>query len=250
METIPPKTGEASSTTFRKDKNGDKPAFKPRKGKVLEHTRIGVWDLYQERDQLLSYLPTSWKIEAYTEMWNDLPYLWKTIRDLASVAWPMLSLYLVLTLVGSLLPALTLWCVRASPFNDNNGGILTAFFQVFWTAPLDREYRPELCIPTKMFVLKNFCRSNLLSAGLLSTLVSSFEWSVDGRSAQQLVTSFIAPAALCPPPSVDDAGNSTRRTFSTPWRASMSPRGKTLPCQPRSTRSSRARVKSLPSLGQ
>ena len=154
METTPLKTGDPGSTTISNDKNGDKPAFKPRKGKVLEHTRIGVWDLYQERDQLLSYLPISWKIDAYTEMWNDLPYLWKTIRDIASVAWPMLSLYLVLTLVRSLLPALTLWYVRASPFDDNDDGILTAFFQVFWTAPLDCEYRPELRTPTKMFVLK------------------------------------------------------------------------------------------------
>src|SRR6266581_9495246 len=99
METTSSKTGHTGSTTS-KDQSGDNlnPAFEPRKGKVLEHTKVGVWDLYQERDQLLSYLPTSWKIDAYTEMWNDLPYLWKAIRDLASVAWPMLSLYLVLTI--------------------------------------------------------------------------------------------------------------------------------------------------------
>ena len=215
METTPSKTGDTSSTTDSQDKNEDKPAFEPRKGKVLEYTRIGIWDLYQERDQLLSYLPTSWKIDAYAEMWNDLPYLWKTIRDLASVAWPTLSLYLVLTLARALMPALTLWCVRASPFDDNDDGILTAFFQVFWTTSLDRECRPELRIPTKMFLVF-FCRSNLLSAGPLSTLVSSFEWSMDGRSAQQLVTSFITLAPLCPPPSINDAGSSTRRTFSTP----------------------------------
>jgi len=153
MKTTPSKTGDTGSTTINKEKNEDKPALEPRKGKVLEHTRIGVWDLYQERDQLLSYLPTSWKLDAYTEMWNDLPYLWKTMRDIASVAWPMLSLYLVLTLAGSLLPALTLWCVRASPFGDNDDRILTAFFQVFWTTPLDREYRPKLHVPTKILFL-------------------------------------------------------------------------------------------------
>jgi len=103
------KTGESSKD---KDKNGNKPAFEPKKGKVIEHTKYGVWDLYQERDRSLSYLPTSLKIDAYREMWNDLPYLWKTIRDLSTVAWPTLSLYLVLTLAWSLLPALTLWCVR------------------------------------------------------------------------------------------------------------------------------------------
>jgi hypothetical protein len=109
------KTGDGSKD---KDENGNKPAFEPKKGKVIEHTKYGVWDLYQERDRSLSYLPTSLKIEAYREMWNDLPYLWRTIRDLCTVAWPTLSLYLVLTLARSLLPALTLWCVRlACPFD-------------------------------------------------------------------------------------------------------------------------------------
>ena len=107
MEKTPSKTSDNC-----KGQNGDQPAFKPRKGKVIEHTKIGVWDLYQERDRLLSYFPTSLKLDAYTEMWNDLPYLWKTIRDICSVAWPMMVLYLFLTIVQAVLPALTLWYVR------------------------------------------------------------------------------------------------------------------------------------------
>ena len=68
----------------------------------------------------------------------------------------MLSLYLVLTLARSLLPALTLWCVRfsSSPFGDNDDVILTAFFQVFWTTPLNREYPSELCDRFQKGVLK------------------------------------------------------------------------------------------------
>jgi hypothetical protein len=95
-----------------KDKSEGKPVLGSRSGKVIEHSKVGVWDLFQERDQFVWYRPTSWKIDAYKEMWNDLPYLWKTVHDLSTVAWPMLSLYLVLTLGKSLLPALTLWCVR------------------------------------------------------------------------------------------------------------------------------------------
>jgi ABC-type sugar transport system permease subunit len=101
------KTGDSS-----KDKKGDQLAFEPRKGKVIEHTKYGVWDLYQERDKYLSYLPTCFKVDAYTEMWNDLPYLWRAIRDLFSVAWLLLTLYMILTLATALLPALILWCVR------------------------------------------------------------------------------------------------------------------------------------------
>ena len=105
-----------SSTTSDPDPKVpvDKPAPKPRDGKVLKHTKIGVWDLYQEQDKLLSYFPTSWKIEAYTGIWNDLPYLWKTMRDLGTVARKLLLLYLITTLAKSLLPALTLWCVGPS----------------------------------------------------------------------------------------------------------------------------------------
>jgi len=108
MEKAPSKTTDDNS----KGQHRDRPAFEPRKGKVIQHTKIGVWDLYQERDRFLSYLPTSLKIDAYAEMWNDLPYLWKTIGDLFSVAWSMMTLYLFLTIVKSVLPALTLWCVR------------------------------------------------------------------------------------------------------------------------------------------
>jgi hypothetical protein len=107
MEKAPSKADDNS-----KGQRGDRPAFEPRKGKVIQHTKIGVWDLYQERDRLLSYFPTSLKLDAYAEMWNDLPYLWRTIGDLFSVAWPMMTLYLFLTIVQAVLPALTLWCVR------------------------------------------------------------------------------------------------------------------------------------------
>ena len=151
MESKSSKTGDAGSTTG-KDKSGDAPTFEPRKGKILKHIKVGVWDLYVERDQFLSYLPTSWNIDAYTEMWNDLPYLWKAIRDLASVAWPMLSLYLVLAFARSLLPALTLWCVWASPIDDNNDGILTALFfrysgQLLSIVSIDPELRIALKRP-------------------------------------------------------------------------------------------------------
>jgi hypothetical protein len=111
MAEKPSKT-DADESSKDKKENGDPTSFEPKKGKVIKHSKYGVWDLYQERDQSLSYLPTSLKFDTYKEMWNDLPYLWRTIRDLTSVAWPMLSLYLVLTLARSLLPALTLWCVR------------------------------------------------------------------------------------------------------------------------------------------
>ena len=99
---------------------------------TVEHCKLGVWDLYVERDKLLSYFPTSWKIETYVGMWNDIPYLCRAIRDMCTVAWPLLSLYLVLTLARSLLPALSLWCVNFFPLDDYEYSLC---FQVVGTAP-------------------------------------------------------------------------------------------------------------------
>ena len=82
----------------------------------FEHIKLGVWDLYIMRTRLLWYLPigTSCKIEEYTQIWKDIPYLRRAVRDMNTVAWFHLSSYLVLTLVRSLIPALSLWSVCLS----------------------------------------------------------------------------------------------------------------------------------------
>jgi hypothetical protein len=77
----------------------------------VEHTKLGVWDLYIMRTRLSRYLPTSWKTEEYRQIWKDIPYLQRTLRDMSTVALPLLLLYLVITLVKSLIPALSLWYV-------------------------------------------------------------------------------------------------------------------------------------------
>jgi hypothetical protein len=92
----------------RKGKGG---AFDPQNETLVEHRKLGVWDLYKERDPKLSLFPTSWKIEEYVGMWNDLPYLWRTICDVSTVAWPLLLLYIAIMATSSLVPALDLWCV-------------------------------------------------------------------------------------------------------------------------------------------
>jgi hypothetical protein len=77
----------------------------------VEHIKLGVWDLYIMRTRLSRFLPTSRKIEVYRQIRKDIPYLWRTLRDMSTVALPLLSLYLVITLAQSLIPALSLWCV-------------------------------------------------------------------------------------------------------------------------------------------
>jgi hypothetical protein len=95
----------------RREKKRRGSAFDPQNGTV-EHRKLGVWDLYIERDPTLSYFPTSWRMEEFAGLLNDIPYLWRTIRDVGAVTWPLLLLYVVITLISSLVPALKLWCVE------------------------------------------------------------------------------------------------------------------------------------------
>jgi hypothetical protein len=97
---------------YRHPRNGKEDTFDPQSETLVEHQKLGVWDLYVERDPKLSYLPASWKVEEYAEMFNDLHYLWRTIRDVGKVAWPLLLLYVAITLMSTSLPALKLWYVE------------------------------------------------------------------------------------------------------------------------------------------
>lgn len=89
--------------------SGTGSGFDPLNESLVEHIQLGVWDVYIMRTRLLRYLPTSWKFEEYARIWGDVPYLWRALRDMSTVAWPLLSLYLVITLATSLIPALSLW---------------------------------------------------------------------------------------------------------------------------------------------
>jgi hypothetical protein len=119
---------EGMKKNRRRSKKGKGDAFDPQNETLVEHRKLGVWDLYIERDSKLSLFPTSWKIEEYLGMWNDLPYLWRTMRDVGSVAWPLLLLYVAITAAGSLIPALSLWCVSHRPsFFLGDVGLLNSF---------------------------------------------------------------------------------------------------------------------------
>lgn len=96
----------------RRSRRGRSGTFDPQDEKLVEHRKLGVWDLYVERDPKLSYFPTSWRVEEYIGMSNDLPYLWRTIRDVGAVAWPLLFLYVAFALIKSLVPAMSLWYVE------------------------------------------------------------------------------------------------------------------------------------------
>ncbi|KAH9164213.1 HlyB/MsbA family ABC transporter [Lactarius sanguifluus] len=87
----------------RRSRKGKGATFDPQNETLVEHRQLGVWDLYIERDPKLSLFPILWKIEEYVGMWNDLPYLLRTIRDVGTIAWPLLLLYVCSRFYGHLL---------------------------------------------------------------------------------------------------------------------------------------------------
>jgi hypothetical protein len=80
----------------------------------IKHTKVGVWDLYEERiaqSRFLSKLPGLETLESYAEAFRSLPYVWMMIRDIAAIkgCWMMLLVYAIVDLMLSLLPAVSLW---------------------------------------------------------------------------------------------------------------------------------------------
>ncbi|KAL0564030.1 hypothetical protein V5O48_018025, partial [Marasmius crinis-equi] len=82
----------------------------------VKHTKIGVWDLYEEKQPELKNTWTSrfnkeGTVEQLLEVKNCLPYIWRMVRDVGSIRalWLYFAVYLSLEFVGSLIPALSLW---------------------------------------------------------------------------------------------------------------------------------------------
>ncbi|KAL0564952.1 hypothetical protein V5O48_017080 [Marasmius crinis-equi] len=93
-----------------------KGTFSPEDEQNVKHTKIGIWDLYEEKQLGLK---TRWTsrfnkddtVEQLLEVKNSLPYILRMIKDVGSIRalWLYFAVYLSLELVGSLIPALNLW---------------------------------------------------------------------------------------------------------------------------------------------
>lgn len=131
----------------RHSKKGRRAAFDSQNRTLVEHRQLGVWDLFIERDAKLSYIPTSWSVEKYAGLLNDLPYLWRTVRDVGTVAWPLLVLYVAITVMKSLVPALNLWYEHTYYiFSEtlDNSWLLRLSGQLLNIVSTDGQYSPRI----------------------------------------------------------------------------------------------------------
>jgi hypothetical protein len=108
--------------------------FDPNDAQRVKHSRIGVWDLYEELPTNLPPIPGSSRLETYAQIIQCMPYVVRMLKDILSIkrSWLLLCTFLVVEVFISLLPAVSLWyviklCPTLCTFN--------VFVQVFRTTP-------------------------------------------------------------------------------------------------------------------
>ena len=86
--------------------------FNPNDGTRIKHTRIGVWDLYEEKRSDIP-IPGASRLETTSQMFQGLPYVWRMLKDICNIrrCFVLIMLYLVVEVANSLIPALSLWSV-------------------------------------------------------------------------------------------------------------------------------------------
>ncbi|KAG1777301.1 P-loop containing nucleoside triphosphate hydrolase protein [Suillus placidus] len=84
----------------------------PRDTSRYKHTRIGVWDLYEERlTEYWPYIPGSSIRETCGQIMESMPHIVQMLRDVLSIrrSWLLLSAFFVVEVLSSLIPAISLW---------------------------------------------------------------------------------------------------------------------------------------------
>ncbi|KAG1825440.1 uncharacterized protein BJ212DRAFT_1314024 [Suillus subaureus] len=78
----------------------------PKDARHVRHTRMGIWDLYEDRKTDMS--PIAW---TYAQIVQSVPYVSRTMKDILSIrrAWMPLSAFLLIEVLASLIPAVSLW---------------------------------------------------------------------------------------------------------------------------------------------
>jgi hypothetical protein len=85
--------------------------FDPEDARRVKHTRIGVWDLYEDRQTDIPRIPGSSRLETYSQIVQSMPHVLRMLKDILSSrqCWLLLSVFLVVEVLASLTPAISLW---------------------------------------------------------------------------------------------------------------------------------------------
>lgn len=85
----------------------------PKDARRVRHTRIGVWDLYEERqtNSSLPHIPGSSIAETCAQMIQNTPYVVRMLKDMLSIrrVQILLPIFLIIEVIDSLIPAVSSW---------------------------------------------------------------------------------------------------------------------------------------------
>ncbi|KAG1770215.1 P-loop containing nucleoside triphosphate hydrolase protein [Suillus occidentalis] len=82
----------------------------PQDTRRFKHTRIGIWDFYEER-RTEYYIPGTSIRERCGQIIESMPYVVQMLRDVLSIrrSWLFLSAFFIVEVLISLTPAISLW---------------------------------------------------------------------------------------------------------------------------------------------
>ena len=85
--------------------------FNPDDERRVKHSKIGVWDVYEEIAPELESLPGASFLDHLNELRLGSKYVFRMLKDLTGLrnCWFVLSVYAVCMVALSLLPAVALW---------------------------------------------------------------------------------------------------------------------------------------------
>jgi ABC-type multidrug transport system fused ATPase/permease subunit len=85
----------------------------PQDARRIKHSRIGVWDLYEERqtNSNLLRIPGSSIVETFAQMIQNTPYVMRMLKDVLSIrrVQMLLPIFLIMEVSNSFIPAVSLW---------------------------------------------------------------------------------------------------------------------------------------------
>ncbi|KAI0820602.1 P-loop containing nucleoside triphosphate hydrolase protein [Trametes gibbosa] len=77
----------------------------------IKHSRLGVWDLYEERTDVTFKLPGAAIFEQHAEVVQSLPYIGRMMKDVFAIPYcaVLLGIFGMIEFAKAFMPALTLW---------------------------------------------------------------------------------------------------------------------------------------------
>ena len=81
--------------------------------KEFKHTKAGIWDVYEQipTGKFSINIPGVSKLPRNLEFVQDLPFVWRMVKDVIKIksCWYYLCLFITVKFLASLEPAVSLW---------------------------------------------------------------------------------------------------------------------------------------------